>query len=150
MLDKVFKDLGFIPALVIVIVLAIALQLSGVWATMLIAGAFGGFFTRRYLRAFLAGFLGVGIAWSILFIYLVITTPAIAIAGFFIGLLGLSKDFGIAVIAIAIVFGGLLGGFGGVLGRAVVELVEPLGEKMTHAGANVDAWPKNSPNSDNE
>jgi len=150
MLNKVFKDLGFVPALVVVIVLAMALQLSGVWATMLVAGAFGGFFTRRYLRAFLAGFLGVGITWSILFTYLVVTTPAIEIASFFIGLLGMSKDFGIAVIVIAIVLGGLLGGFGGVLGRAVVELVEPLGEKMTHTGENVDARPENSPNSDNE
>ena len=150
MLDKVFKDLGFAPALVIVIVLAIALQLSGVWATMLIAGAFGGFFTRRYLRAFLVGFLGVGIAWSVMFTYLVVTTPAIAIASFFVGLLGLSKDFGVAVIVIAIVVGTLLGGFGCVLGRAVVELVEPLGAKKTHPGESVDARPENSPNSDSE
>ena len=103
-----------------------------------------------YLRAFLAVFLGAGIAWSILFTYLVVTTPAIAIAGFFIGLLGVSKDFGIAVIGIAIVLGGLLGGSGGVLGRAVVELVEPLGAKKTHPGKNVDARPGNSDDSDNE
>ncbi len=126
MLENVFKDLGFAPALVVVIVLAITLQLSGAWAAMLIAGVFGGFFTRRYLRAFLVGFLGVGIAWSIIFLYLVATTPALAIAGFFVGLLGLSENLGVAVILIAIVVGALLGGFGAILGRTVHELVTRL------------------------
>lgn len=134
-LDDVFKDVGFVAALVIVIILATALQLSGVWATMLIAGVFGGFFTRRYSRAFLAGFLGVGIAWSIIFVYLAAATPAIAIAGFFIGLLGLSENLGVAVIVIATVIGALLGGFGGVLGRAVFELVESVGVKKPQGEA---------------
>jgi len=71
----------------------------------------------------MAGFLGVGMAWSIIFIYLVATTPAIAIAGFFIDLLGLSESFGIAVIVISIAIGALLGGFGRLMGRAVSELV---------------------------
>lgn len=111
------------------IVLAVVLQFSGAWAAMLIAGVFGGFFTRRYLRAFLAGFLGVGIAWSIMFLYLVATTPALAIAGFFIGLLGLSENLGVAVILIAIMVGALLGGFGAILGRTVCELVARLSSR---------------------
>jgi len=126
-LKEGFKDVGVVPALIIVIVLAIALQLTGAWVTMLVAGAFGGLFTRRHLRAFLAGFLGVGVAWSIIFLYLISTTPVIAISGFFIGLLGLSGNLGVIVIVIAIIIGALLGGFGGVMGRAVLELVESRG-----------------------
>jgi len=139
MLKDGFKDAGFVPALIIVIVLAIALQLTGVWVTMLIAGAFGGLFTRRHLRAFLAGFLGVGVAWSIIFLYLIGTTPAIAIAGFFIGLLGLGENLGIIVIVIAIIIGALLGGFGGIMGRAVFELVESRGVKEAQAGKTEEA-----------
>ncbi|MHA1939578.1 MAG: hypothetical protein ACW97O_15320 [Candidatus Thorarchaeota archaeon] len=87
-IDDIFPNLGFVPALIIVIVLGIALQLSGVWMTMLIAGGFGGLFTRRHRHSFLAGFLGVGIAWTGIFAYLTATAQAMAVAEFFIGLLG--------------------------------------------------------------
>lgn len=141
-----FKDVGFVPALIIVVVLAIALQLTGLWVTMLIAGAFGGFFTRRYSRAFLAGFLGVGIAWSIVFLYLMATTPATAIAEFFIGLLGLSENFAVTVIAIAIFVGALLGGFGGVMGRAVFELVQSRVVKEAQAEKVMETRSQSQPN----
>ncbi len=88
-LDDIFPNLGFVKALIVVIVLAIALELSGAWITMLIAGAFGGLFTRKTLHAFLVGLLGVGLAWGVLFLYLSMTAQAMAIANIFIGLLGL-------------------------------------------------------------
>jgi hypothetical protein len=122
-LDRVFKDIGFIPTLAIVIILGLLLQLTGAWITMLIAGMFGGFFMKRNSRAFLVGFLGIGIAWSIIFVYLVITTPAIAIAGFFVNMLGLNENFVITPIIISVLIGALFGGLSGVFGSAVLELI---------------------------
>ena len=121
-IDDQFPDVGTIPAMIIVVVIGIALQLSGVWITMIVAGAFGGFFTKRHLKSFLAGSLGVAVAWTILFIYLIMTAQALAIAEFFIGLLGISGGF--IVIIISIIFGFLLGGFGGLLGRSLIELLD--------------------------
>ncbi|MFW9907956.1 MAG: hypothetical protein ACFFEF_05220 [Candidatus Thorarchaeota archaeon] len=121
-IDDIFPDVGILPAMIIVVVIGIALQLSGAWITMIIAGAFGGLFTRRHRSSFFAGFLGVAIAWTILFIYLIMTAQALAIAEFFIGLLGISGGF--IVIVISIILGALLGGFGGLLGRSLVELLD--------------------------
>ncbi len=91
--------------------------------TMLVAGAIGALFVRSIRRAFLLGFLGVGIAWSLLFAFLIATAQAMDVANFFIGLLGLT-GLGILVIVISILFGALLGGFGGMLGRALYELID--------------------------
>ena len=124
-LDYLFPHFTF-PTLVLVItVIAIILQLSGAWVTMLIAGALGALLTRRHRTAFFAGFISVAIAWTAIFVYLSFTTQALAIAEFFIGLLGLS-GMGWLVIVISVLLGALLGGFGGLLGRSVVELVDEL------------------------
>ena len=122
-IDDTIPDIGFLAALVITIVFGLALQLAGDWKLMLIAGALGALFVRRIRKAFLVGFLGVGIAWSILFVYLSITAQAMAVADIFIGLLGLS-GLGPLVIVISILIGALLGGFGGMLGRALYELLD--------------------------
>ena len=122
-IDEMIPEQQFIPALVIVIVIGIALQLTGAWMTMLIAGAFGALFVRGYKKAFLLGFLGIGIAWTILFAYLAVTSQAMLVAEFFIGLLELS-GLGPVVIVISVLLGALLGGFGAILGRAVFEFVD--------------------------
>ena len=124
-LDDIFPHFSF-PTLVLVIaVIAIVLQLSGAWVTMILAGALGALLTRRHRTAFFAGFISVAIAWTAIFVYLTLTTQALAIAEFFIGLLGLS-GLGWLVIVISILLGALLGGFGGLLGRSIVELVDEL------------------------
>ncbi|RDE12290.1 MAG: hypothetical protein C4K47_08380 [Candidatus Thorarchaeota archaeon] len=127
-IDDIIPDIGFIPALIIVVVLAIALELSGAWITMIIAGVFGGLFTRKTSRAFLAGFLGVGLGWGLLLFYLSLTAEAMAIANIFIGLLGLS-GMGWLVIVVSVLIGALLGGFGGLLGRSLVEFIDDLSSK---------------------
>jgi len=111
-IDDTFPDVGFIPTVIIVTIVGLALQLSGAWITMLLAGMFGALFTRTYLKSFLAGFFGTAAAWGILYLYLSLTAQASAIAEFFIGLLGLT-GMGWLVFVIAMLFGGLLGGFGG-------------------------------------
>lgn len=123
--DDIFPDLGVLPALMITIAIAVALQLSGAWITMLMAGILGSLFVKRHRAAFLVGFFGVFFAWLVLYTYLIITAQALAIADFFIGLLGLS-GLGWLVVVIGCLIGGLLGGFGALLGRSVVELVDEL------------------------
>ena len=118
-------NLGFLPALIITIVFGIVFQLTGDWKMMLIAGALGALFVRRIRKAFLVGFLGVGIAWSLLFVYLVLTAQAMDVANFFIALLGL-EGLGAVVIIISVLIGALLGGFGGILGRALYELIDEI------------------------
>ena len=122
-IDDTIPDIGFLAALVLTIVFGLALQLAGDWKLMLIAGALGALFVRRIRKAFLVGFLGIGIAWGILFTYLSLTAQAMAVADIFIGLLGLS-GLGILVIVISVLIGALLGGFGGMLGRALYELID--------------------------
>ncbi len=136
-LEDTFPSLGILPTIIVVTVIAIALQLSGVWVTMLVAGAFAGLFTRRTRCAFISGFTGVALAWFILFVYLILTSQALAIAGFFIGLLGISGGW--IVITISVVIGGLLGGFGGVLGRALFELVDELSNSMSVEDSSSEA-----------
>jgi hypothetical protein len=122
-IDDTIPDIGFLPALVLTIVFGIVFQLAGNWMLMLFAGAFGALFVRRIRKAFLIGFLGVGLAWSILFVYLSLTAQAMAVANIFIGLLGLT-GLGALVIVISVLIGAMLGGFGGMLGRALYELLD--------------------------
>jgi hypothetical protein len=122
-IDDTIPDIGFLRALVLTIVFGIVFQLAGSWMLMLFAGAFGALFVRRIRKAFLVGFLGVGLAWSILFVYLSITAQAMAVANMFIGLLGL-HGLGALVIVISVLIGAMLGGFGGMLGRALYELID--------------------------
>jgi hypothetical protein len=124
-IDYIFPKLDVFPALIITIVIGAALQLSGAWVTMLMAGVLGSLFVRRHRIAFLVGFLGIFIAWLLLFVYLILTAQALVIADFFLGLLGLS-GLGWLVIVISCFIGGLLGGFGAIFGRSVVELIDSL------------------------
>ena len=124
-IDDTIPDVGFLAALVITIVFGLALQLAGDWKLMLIAGALGALFVRSIRKAFLVGFLGVGLAWSFLFVYLAITAQAMAVANIFIGLISESLyGLGAIVIVISILIGAMLGGFGGILGRALYELID--------------------------
>ncbi len=124
-IDDIFPDIGVIAAFIIVTVVATVLQLGGSWVAMLVAGALRSLFVRRHRLAFLVGFLGVFVGWLILYIYLIATAQAMLIADFFLGLLGLS-GMGWLVLVISCLIGGFLGGFGGLLGRSVVELVDEL------------------------
>ncbi|MFW9838732.1 MAG: hypothetical protein ACFFE7_14550, partial [Candidatus Thorarchaeota archaeon] len=63
-IDDTIPELRFLPALVLTIVFGIVFQLAGNWMLMLFAGAIGALFVRRIRRAFLNGFLGIGLAWG--------------------------------------------------------------------------------------
>ncbi|TFG32759.1 hypothetical protein EU527_09520 [Candidatus Thorarchaeota archaeon] len=122
-IDEVFPDIGMIPALIITIVIAAVLQLGGSWIAMFVAGAMGALFVKRHRKAFFVGFVGVFIGWLLLFSYLILTAQALTIADFFLSQLGLS-GLGWLVVVISCLIGGLLGGFGALLGRSIVELLD--------------------------
>lgn len=145
-LDDIFPHFNFLILVLVITVIAIVLQLSGAWVTMLIAGALGALFARRHRTAFFAGFIGVAIAWTAIFVYLSLTTQALVIAEFFIGLLGL-LGMGWLVIVISILLGALLGGFGGLLGRSVVDLVDELipAETSSEAAPVQEEQPESEP-----
>ena len=147
-LDYLFPHFTFPTLVFVTTVIAIILQLSGAWMTMLLAGALGALLTRRHRTAFFAGFISVAIAWTAIFVYLSLTTAALAIAEFFIGLLGLS-GLGWLVIVISVLLGALLGGFGGLLGRSVVELVDELmhSETSSEAAPVQEEQPESEPES---
>lgn len=145
-LDDIFPHFNFLILFLVTTVIAIVLQLSGAWVTMLIAGALGALFTRRHRTAFFAGFIGVAIAWTVIFVYLSLTAQALVIAEFFIGLLGLS-GLGWLVIVISILLGAFLGAFGGLLGRSAIELVDELipAETSSEAVSITEEQPDSEP-----
>ena len=122
-IDDTFPELNFLQALVLTVIFGIVFQFTGQWILMLLVGALGALFVRRIRRAFLVGFLGVGLAWTFLFVYLTLTAQAMEVANVFIGLLGL-YGMGILVIVISVLIGAMLGGFGGMLGRTLYEFID--------------------------
>jgi len=73
------------------------------------------------------GLLGIGIAWALIFAYLSVTAQAMAIAEFFIVLLAETlSGMGWLVTVISVLLGALLGGFGGLFGRSLVEIIDAL------------------------
>ena len=124
-IDDTLPELKLILAILVTFVIALVFQLSGVWTTMLIAGVIGSLFVRHHRIAFPVGFLGVLLAWLVLYVIDIVTAQGLMIADFFLGLLGL-EGLGWLLIVIGCVIGGLLGGFGALLGRSIVELIDAI------------------------
>ena len=143
-IDDIFPNIGVIPAFILTTTFAAALQLSGSWFVMLVAGALGSLFVRRHRFSFLVGFLGVLVGWLILYVYLIATAQALVIADFFLGLLGIS-GLGWLVIVIGCILGGLLGGFGGLFGRSLVEFIDELLPNGTQSEPEPEIKPEPEP-----
>jgi hypothetical protein len=102
--------------------LGILLQVSFHWPAMIIAGIVAGFFVKRYRHAFYAGFFGVAVAWSLLFMIHVELFQAYEIGEFFASLLGI-PGFGRFIVSLSIFLGGLLGGTGALVGFSSMDLI---------------------------
>lgn len=89
---------------------------------MIPAGMLGAVFVKRHIHAFIAGFLGVAVAWSFLFVVLVAIAQAYVVGEVFATLIGLA-GFGRFIVSLSILFGGLLGGSGALVGYCVKDLV---------------------------
>jgi hypothetical protein len=109
------KIAGFWAALGVTILLAVLLEFSGFWQTMLIAGFFGGLLAKNLLKGGIAGFLGVSIAWWLHLVFFWALVP---------------QSFNIAfqiastLIYLTVLLGGLLGGLGGAIGAQTSLLIE--------------------------
>ena len=118
-------ETGVYHGYVFTFLLALSFQLIGHWAFMIIAGLVGGVTVKRFRHAFIAGFLGVATAWSIIFLFLNTFAQAYLIGEFFAALIGL-PGFGRWIVSLSILIGGLLGASGAIVGRAVVELADEI------------------------
>jgi hypothetical protein len=116
-------ETGIYHGYFLTLLIALPLQLIGYWTLMILAGIAGGVTVKRYRHAFIAGFLGVATAWSIIFVFLNAFAQAYVIGEFFAALIGL-PGFGRWIVSLSILIGGLLGASGSILGRAIVELIE--------------------------
>lgn len=116
-------ETGVYHGYILTFLLALPLQLLGHWALMILAGLVGGVTVKKYRNAVIAGFLGVGTAWAIIFLFLNTFAQAYAIGEFFAALIGL-PGFGRAIVSISILIGGLLGASGAIVGRAIIELLQ--------------------------
>ncbi|MHA1961565.1 MAG: hypothetical protein ACW99U_15190 [Candidatus Thorarchaeota archaeon] len=123
--ERVFLDTGIFHGYMTTLLLAFILQQTGLWILMIPAGVLGAVFTKRILHAFAAGFLGVGTAWSFIFLFLNYYGQAYVVGEFFATLIG-APGFGRFIVSLSILIGGLLGGSGGVAGRTFFDLVEEL------------------------
>ncbi len=92
---------------------------------MILAGIAGGLTVKRYRHALIAGFLGVGTAWSIIFVFLNVFAQAYVIGEFFASLIGL-PGFERWIVSLSILIGGTLGASGSIVGRAIAELVQEI------------------------
>jgi hypothetical protein len=116
-------ETGIYHGYIFTFLLALPLQLVGHWSLMIMAGIAGGVTVKKFRNAFIAGFLGVGTAWAIIFLILNTFAQAYAIGEFFAVLIGL-PGFGRAIVSISILIGGLLGASGAIVGRAIMELLQ--------------------------
>ncbi len=97
------------------------MQLLGHWELMILAGALGCFYVKRHSHAFIAGFLGVACAWSILFVILVQFSQAYVVAELFASLIG-AAGFGRFIVSFTILLGCLLGGSGALVGFSIIDI----------------------------
>lgn len=112
--------IGFISSLL----LGLALELTGIYLLMLLAGFVCGIFVKKGWHSFLVGFLSIASAWEIYFIIFSFVGPMgdlLVIIGNLIGIQG-----GI-ILMITIIIGGLLGGVGALVGAYITQMI--LGDK---------------------
>ncbi|MHA2397073.1 MAG: hypothetical protein ACXAC0_10245 [Candidatus Thorarchaeota archaeon] len=121
--EKHLHDTGISYSFLLTIPVAILLQFLGYWQLMILAGTVGATFVRRHIHAFIAGFLGVAAAWSILFVVLVAVAQAYVVGEVFAILIG-APGFGRFIVSLSILFGGLLGGSGALVGYSLIDLVK--------------------------
>lgn len=103
---------------------ALPLQLLGLWYLMPLAGAIGGALTRRARYAFIAGFMGVGGLWGLLYTILNEYFLLYEIADVVAIYIGFPFE-GRWLVSLGTLLGGLLGGTGAITGRLFVELIRP-------------------------
>jgi len=125
---------SFLVGFIATLVAAILLQLLGLvweyaWILMVAAGFLGGFLIKKAGKAFLAGLLGVSVAWLIYFIIFSFLGPIWEFSNLLAELFGL-PGMGIVVILISLVLiGGLTGGLGALNGHFIGSILFESGKE---------------------
>ena len=128
-LKKFFEEKQpFLIGLLVTAVAAGLLQLIGLywtyaWILMVAAGFLGGFLVKKWGKGFLAGFLGVIVAWAVYFLVYSFIGPLWAFADTLAGLFGLSGMGFVVIILSLVMVGGLIGGLGALNGYFVASLL---------------------------
>ncbi len=118
---------SFLVSFLVTVLVAGLLQILGMvwtyaWILMVGAGFLGGFLVKKGGKGFLVGFLGVIVAWLIYLLVFMVISPFYQFADVLAGLFGLS-GMGIVVIVLALLIGGLVGGFGGLNGGFIAAMM---------------------------
>jgi len=116
--EKIF--IGFIIAFV----LALYLEITGIYLLMLLVGGVAGFFVKKGWLSFIIGFMSVAIAWGIYFIFFAFVGPLGEFFELIGSIIGIS---GVILMILSLIIGGLLGGIGALVGAYTTQLI--LGDK---------------------
>lgn len=118
----IFEQYNLLKTFLLTLLLTIPLLYLISWPGCIIAAAIGGFFTRRFSRAALVGFLAGLTAWGIL-VGIHAALGGLAVLELFGAIAGLS-GMGEVLAIIIVLIGGLLGLSGSLLGNAIFSLIE--------------------------
>ncbi|MBI3760922.1 MAG: hypothetical protein HY260_03545 [Chloroflexi bacterium] len=113
---------SFLIGLGAVLVAAFAFELAGVWWAMPIAGAIGGYWTKKGGQGFLVGALGVTIVWGLFLAAFAVISPLGALLRLFAGVVELGDSLAFVPVALALMIAFLLGGLGGVTGALISQI----------------------------
>jgi len=112
--------------------LAFLLELTGIYLLMLLAGGVAGFFVKRGWLSFIIGFISVTLAWGIYFIVFALIGPLSEFFALIGSIIGIS---GLILMILSLIIGGLLGGFGALVGAYITQLT--LGNKYKRKSQNL-------------
>jgi hypothetical protein len=122
-----FKQHNLVKTFLLTLVLTVVFLYLLSWPGCLLAAAIGGFFTQRYSRAAIVGFLAGLTAWGIL-VGIHAAFGGIAVLELFGAIAGLT-GMGEILAVIIVLIGGLLGLSGSLLGNAIFAIIEPYATK---------------------
>lgn len=118
---RLFSQHALITGTLIAFVLGILFQFfANYWQLVILAGLVAGLIIRRWLRGFIAGFVGVLLSWVVYLAYLWIISPAprlISILGDIVGMSGL------LLVCLVTLIASLFGGIGAVIGVALRAMI---------------------------
>jgi len=116
-----FSQHALITGTLIAFVLGILFQFfANYWQLVILAGVVAGLIVKRWLRGFIAGFVGVLLSWVIYLAYLWIISPAprlISILGDIVGMSGL------LLVCLVTLIASLFGGLGAVIGAVLQAMI---------------------------
>ena len=118
---RLFSQHALITGTLIAFVLGILFQFfANYWQLVILAGLVAGLIVRRWLRGFIAGFVGVLLSWVVYLAYLWIISPAprlISVLGDIVGMSGL------LLVCLVTLIASLFGGIGAVIGVALRAMI---------------------------